>query len=78
MKPLLKILLVFVTLCGASPILAENEAEVTKIRALAVNWEQAWNKHDMKSLAALFTEDADFVNVCGVCRDRAKFLWQCA
>jgi uncharacterized protein (TIGR02246 family) len=63
MKALLKVLLVFVTLCGAAPILAENEAEVTKIRALAVDWEHAWNKHDMKSLAALFTEDADFVNV---------------
>src|SRR6185295_1297946 len=63
MKVRLKVLLVCVTLCAGAPIQAENGAEYTKIRALAVNWEQAWNKHDMKSLAALFTEDADFVNV---------------
>lgn len=25
----------------------------------------AWNRHDMEALAALFTEDADFVNVVG-------------
>jgi uncharacterized protein (TIGR02246 family) len=27
---------------------------------------EAWNRHDMKALAAQFTEDADFVNVVGM------------
>ena len=27
---------------------------------------RAWNAHDMKALAELFTEDADFVNVAGM------------
>ncbi len=26
----------------------------------------SWNRHDMQALAALFTEDADFVNVIGM------------
>ena len=26
----------------------------------------AWNRHDMKAYSALFTEDADFVNVVGM------------
>ena len=29
------------------------------------DWGQAWNRHDMKAMAALFTEDADFINVAG-------------
>jgi uncharacterized protein (TIGR02246 family) len=33
------------------------------VRRLAARWEQAWNGHDMKALANLFTDDADFVNV---------------
>lgn len=27
---------------------------------------KAWNSHDMKAFANLFTEDADFVNVIGL------------
>lgn len=44
----------------AQPWATGDEAE---LRALATNWERAWNQHDMKALAALFTEDVDFVNV---------------
>jgi uncharacterized protein (TIGR02246 family) len=42
---------------------AQTEAEERKIRATVALWEHAWNNHDMKALAALFTDDADFVNV---------------
>jgi uncharacterized protein (TIGR02246 family) len=34
-------------------------------RAVVDGFIRAWNTHDMKALAALFTEDADFVNVAG-------------
>ena len=34
-----------------------------RVRALVVRWQDAWNAHDMDALAALFTQDADFVNV---------------
>ena len=44
---------------------AQTPDDETRIRDLAVRWEKAWNRHDMKSLATLLTEDADFVNVAG-------------
>jgi uncharacterized protein (TIGR02246 family) len=42
---------------------AQTNGDEAKIRALATHWESAWNGHDMKALAALFADDADFVNV---------------
>jgi uncharacterized protein (TIGR02246 family) len=64
MKSLLKACLtLFVTLGVFTPGHAQTEAEEREIRAIAVRWQQAWNTHDMKALAALFTADADFVNV---------------
>jgi uncharacterized protein (TIGR02246 family) len=35
------------------------------IHEVVERWEEAWNRHDMKAMAALVTEDADFVNVWG-------------
>src|SRR4051794_17977704 len=32
---------------------------------IAAEWQAAWNTHDMSRMAALLTEDADFVNVAG-------------
>lgn len=36
------------------------------IRAIGVRSVEAWNAHDMKAFAALFREDAEFVNVYGM------------
>jgi uncharacterized protein (TIGR02246 family) len=42
--------------------------------ALAQKWQSAWNRHDMDALAALTTEDVEFVNVGGRwLRGRADF-----
>ena len=35
------------------------------IRDIEARWPDAWNRHDMKAAAALFTNDADFINVSG-------------
>jgi uncharacterized protein (TIGR02246 family) len=35
------------------------------IKQIAMDWHDAWNRHDMKSLTALVAEDVDFVNVGG-------------
>jgi len=35
-------------------------------KAVAVAFVDDWNRHDMKSFANLFAEDADFVNVIGL------------
>jgi uncharacterized protein (TIGR02246 family) len=36
------------------------------VKAVASGSVDAWNRHDMKAFAALFAEDADFVNVIGL------------
>lgn len=36
------------------------------VEDLATTFIDAWNQHDMQALAALFTEDAHFVNVVGM------------
>ena len=63
MKALLKVCSLLLILSAVSPILAQARGEEAKIRMIVVNWEKAWNGHNMKALASLFTEDADFVNV---------------
>jgi uncharacterized protein (TIGR02246 family) len=40
-------------------------SEEKKIEAVAHRFIEAWNAHDMKTFASLFTEDAEFVNVYG-------------
>ncbi|WP_374318345.1 SgcJ/EcaC family oxidoreductase [Pseudoxanthomonas kaohsiungensis] len=62
MKFLLKTSLIFMALVTAS-LHAQSSGDEARIRALATHWESAWNRHDMKALAAPFTDDADFVNV---------------
>jgi uncharacterized protein (TIGR02246 family) len=47
----------------SSSAFAQTSADESRIRMLPKAFEQAWNKHDMKALASLATEDADFVNV---------------
>jgi uncharacterized protein (TIGR02246 family) len=51
----------FFALCV--PLHAQSASDESLVRAVATRWEEVWNRHDMKALAALFTEDADFVNV---------------
>jgi uncharacterized protein (TIGR02246 family) len=41
---------------------AQDESAV---RALIQEFVDAWNRHDMRTLAGLFAEDADFVDVFG-------------
>jgi uncharacterized protein (TIGR02246 family) len=44
---------------------AEAGNDEGAIRALEVQQQEAWNRHDAKAYAALFTEDGDCVNVVG-------------
>jgi len=36
------------------------------IREIQTRWDDAWNRHDVKALAALVADDVRFVNVAGV------------
>jgi uncharacterized protein (TIGR02246 family) len=45
---------------------ALSKADDEGIRKTVMDYETAWNNHDMKLLATLFREDAEFVNVVGM------------
>ena len=39
--------------------------DIEAIKQMERDWQEAWNRHDMKALAALVAEDVDFVTVSG-------------
>jgi uncharacterized protein (TIGR02246 family) len=53
-------------LLGAASFPRASSAAANGPEALVQGFINAWNTHDMKALAELFTEDADFVNVAGM------------
>ncbi len=42
-----------------------NAKDQETIKSIALKWQEAWNRHDMKALAALIAEDVDFITVGG-------------
>ena len=50
--------------CGTS-VFADQSSDEAAIRALEARQPEAWNKHDAKAYAALFTENGDCVNIVG-------------
>lgn len=55
----------------ATPVVAQSgtdrqAADEIAVSRVASGFVDAWNRHDMNGLAALFAEDADFVNVIGL------------
>src|SRR5688500_7477363 len=45
--------------------LRAQSADEAAIKRIEQFWDDNWNRHDPKGMAALLTEDADFVNVNG-------------
>lgn len=61
-----RLLLAFLALAVAPFASADNQpADEAAIRKLEVEQQEAWNKHDAKAYAELFTADGDCVNVVG-------------
>jgi uncharacterized protein (TIGR02246 family) len=50
----------------AQPASALSPKDEEEVRKTVMDYEKAWNTHDMKLLATLFREDAEFVNVVGM------------
>ncbi len=66
MRHRLRIALVTVMMVGAfGQAFAQATPDDQAVRALAAQFETAWNTHDMNVLGAITTEDVDFVNVAG-------------
>jgi uncharacterized protein (TIGR02246 family) len=53
-------------LSSAALSAAPRAVDERAIRELVARWQETWNAHDMKAMASLLTEDADFVNVAGL------------
>jgi uncharacterized protein (TIGR02246 family) len=65
-KNLLTFLFLAFTVLSARMVSGAGEAtDEAAIRALEVQQQEVWNRHDAKAYAALFTEDGDCVNVVG-------------
>ncbi len=58
----------------ASPLAAQmpappaelSSSDEREVRGVVAAYEAAWNRHDMTELAALFTDDAEWVNIVGM------------
>ena len=53
------------TMAGANT-LAMNALDERNIRGMVTVYAGAWNRHDMGTLAELFTDDADWINIVGM------------
>ena len=61
-------MLLIVLLLVALPVAAqmkENAKDQEAIKSIAQQWQDTWNRHDMKATAALISEDVDFITVGG-------------
>jgi len=58
-------LLVLMTGFGIPALGAQSARDHAEIRDLQARQQEAWNRHDAKAYAALFTSDGDVVNVVG-------------
>lgn len=43
----------------------DNAKDIEAIQRIESRWQDAWNNHDMKSLASLVAENIDFITVSG-------------
>jgi uncharacterized protein (TIGR02246 family) len=58
-------MLALVAVLTKPSVCAGQTRDETEIRSVETQQAEAWNRHDAKAYAALFTEDADVVNVLG-------------
>ena len=68
-------ILLIVILLIVFPIAAQmkgNTKDTEAIKNIALKWQDAWNRHDMKALTALVAEDVDFITVGGVWQKNQK------
>ena len=68
------ILLIALTLI-VMPVAAQrkgNSKDQDDIKSIAQQWQDNWNRHDMKATAALIAEDVDFITVGGTWQKSRK------
>lgn len=65
------IILILIALPAAAQTIG-NSKDTEAIKSIALKWQDAWNQHDMKALAALVAEDVDFITVGGTWQKNRK------
>ena len=66
MKSVFTFVITLALLLPVSVANAQNHVnDIRVIKEIEKNWQEAWNHHDMKALAALVAEDVDFITVSG-------------
>ena len=63
--PVAAAVLVVMMAYHASALGSDRARDESEIRQLQARQQDAWNRHDAKAYAALFTDDGDVVNVVG-------------
>lgn len=66
MKKIVFALVVLATTVTNSAI-AKKANDEQAVRKLLASFDEAFNRHDADAVAALYTDDAEFVNVVGMC-----------
>jgi len=57
--------LVMLAMTVTNPAIANTANDEQAVRKVIADYGDAWNKHDPDAILALFTDDADWVNVAG-------------
>jgi uncharacterized protein (TIGR02246 family) len=57
--------LVMLAMTVTNPAIANTADDEQAVRKVIADYGDAWNKHDPDAILALFTDDADWVNVAG-------------
>ena len=58
--------LVVLAMVVTSPVIAKTTDDDQAVRNVLASFDEAFNRHDADAVAALYTDDAEFVNVAGM------------
>lgn len=64
-RQLLSLLVLLIVTAPSEIAFAERNQDDSEIRNVQTRQQEAWNHHDAKAYASLFTDDGDVVNVVG-------------
>jgi uncharacterized protein (TIGR02246 family) len=65
--------LVILVMTITNPVLASTANDEQAVRKVLASFDEAFNRHDADAVAALYTDDAEFINVAGMLwRGRAE------
>ena len=55
--------LVVLAMVVSSPVIAKTADDEQAVRKVLASFDEAFNRHDADAVAALYTDDAEFINV---------------